>query len=63
MTLAHVLIGVALGFVTFMLHALVIDFRAKRREKALPTIDEFIGSDPDFTGGKSTKEYIEEMRE
>ena len=31
-------------------------------ERELPTIDEFIGSDPDFTGGKSTKDYIDEMR-
>ena len=30
--------------------------------RCLPTIDEFIGSDPDFTGGKSTKDYIDEMR-
>ena len=31
-------------------------------EKDLPTIDQFIGSDPDFTGGESTKEYIDHMR-
>jgi hypothetical protein len=34
----------------------------KRDEESLPTIDEFIGSDPDFTGGKSTKDYIDDMR-
>lgn len=28
-----------------------------------PSIDDFIGSDPDFTGEQSTKEYIDEMRE
>ena len=36
--------------------------RYKLAERELPTIDEFIGSDPDFTGGKSTKDYIDEMR-
>jgi len=29
----------------------------------LPTIEEFIGSDPDFTGEMSTGEYISKMRE
>lgn len=31
--------------------------------KELPSIDEFIGSDPDFTGEMSTGEYIQRMRE
>jgi hypothetical protein len=35
---------------------------AAEEVKPLPTIDEYIGSDPDFTGGMSTKEYIEDMR-
>lgn len=30
--------------------------------KVLPTIDEMAGSDPDFTGGLSTAEYIRELR-
>ena len=31
--------------------------------KELPSIDEFIGSDPDFTGDMSTKEYVQRIRE
>jgi NTP pyrophosphatase (non-canonical NTP hydrolase) len=31
-------------------------------ESKLPTIDEYIGSDPDFTGGATTKEYVDDMR-
>jgi hypothetical protein len=40
------------------------DLRAYVEEmpKTLPTIDEFIGSDPDFTGEKGTREYIKDMR-
>ena len=40
---------------------LMEEYKAKG-EKDLPTIDQFIGSDPDFTGGMSTKEYIDHMR-
>jgi len=32
-------------------------------EASLPTIDEFIGSDPNFTGGMTTKDYIDNMRD
>lgn len=32
------------------------------REEDLPSIDEFIGSDPDFTGDMSTEEYIRSIR-
>lgn len=31
-------------------------------EDELPTIEEFIGSDPDFTGDMTTKEYIQSIR-
>jgi len=31
--------------------------------RKLPTINEFIGSDPDFTGEETTEQYINRMRE
>lgn len=52
----------ALCTVSEWCHALNANSRCIPCEAILPTIDEFIGSDPDFTGGQSTKEYIEEMR-
>lgn len=36
--------------------------RLLRAETELPSIDELAGSDPDFTGGISTAEYIRELR-
>ncbi len=32
------------------------------REDELPTIDEFVGSDPNYTGDMSTEEYVRSMR-
>jgi hypothetical protein len=40
----------------------VEQLRVFREENELPGISELAGSDPDFTGGLSTKEYIREMR-
>ncbi len=31
-------------------------------KKSLPTIEEITGSDPDFTGELSTKQYLDEVR-
>lgn len=53
--------GVALGALGF--NAGVWWSDGEIAEGKLPTVDDFIGSDPEFTGGKSTKDYIEEMRE
>ena len=33
-------------------------FDARAREEDLPSIDDFIGSDPEFTGAMSTEEYL-----
>lgn len=54
-------IGFRVGFIE--LGSLCWGLYLRRRECDLPTIDEFIGSDPDFTAGMSTKEYIDRMRE
>lgn len=32
------------------------------REDELPTIDQFVGSDPNYTGDMTTEEYIRDMR-
>lgn len=33
-----------------------------RRDEDLPAVDDIYGSDPDFTGGQDTEEYLEELR-
>lgn len=34
----------------------------ERIQKLLPTVEQLAGSDPDFTGGLTTEEYIAEIR-
>ena len=36
--------------------------RALRPREELPSIEELSGSDPDFTGGMSTEEYLRSIR-
>lgn len=38
------------------------DNRRAAKDATLPTIAELSGSDPNFTGGLSTKEYMDEIR-
>lgn len=44
-------------------HLWKIADRASPERKALPTIEEISGSDPDLTGGLSTEEYLKRIRE
>jgi hypothetical protein len=41
---------------------IIEDFEIIPIEENLPSIDEFIGSDPDFTGNMTTGEYIRSLR-
>jgi len=43
-------------------NVMVEELEVLRREDELPTIDEFVGSDPNYTGDMTTEEYIRSIR-